>query len=150
MAKRAKSFAIHPQVAAKSEINVTPLVDVVLVLLIIFMVVTPLLEKDIPVRVPTSEKPEEPKDVPPDQILVHVPRQGAPRINADEVALADYERNLAARLAPKSPSERIVFLTADDETGYGRLIDVMDRTRLAGAQTVGFATDPPEPPASTP
>jgi biopolymer transport protein TolR len=150
MAKSSKSFAVRPQVAAKSEINVTPLVDVVLVLLIIFMVVTPLLEKDIPVRVPTSEKPEEPKDVPPEQILVHVPRYGSPRINSEEVALAEYERELRARLAPRSPSQRIVFVTADDETGYGRLIDVIDRTKLAGADTVGFATDPPDAPANVP
>ena len=58
---------VRPATGTNSDINVTPLVDVVLVLLIIFMVVTPLLEKDIPVRTPTSEKVEEVVDVPQDQ-----------------------------------------------------------------------------------
>ena len=56
MSSRAKKFVVRPSAAMNSDINVTPLVDVVLVLLIIFMVVTPLLEKDIAVRVPDTEK----------------------------------------------------------------------------------------------
>jgi len=56
---------IKPQSAPNGEINVTPLVDVVLVLLIIFMVVTPLLEKDLAVQLPSTEKVEEVKDIPP-------------------------------------------------------------------------------------
>src|SRR5438128_2570707 len=81
-----KHLFVRPAGVTNSEINVTPLVDVVLVLLIIFMVVTPLLEKDIPVRTPNSEKVEQVKEVPEDQIVIYIKRDGALRINSDTVA----------------------------------------------------------------
>jgi biopolymer transport protein ExbD len=124
-----------------SGINVTPLVDVVLVLLIIFMVVTPLLEKDIAVRTPNSEKIEDPVEAPPEQLVVYMSERGALRINTEEVPDADFVPRLKARLANKAGSDRVVFLVPDDRLSYGTFVSVIDRAKLAGAEVLGFATD---------
>ena len=76
-----RKLAVKPAAPPNSDINITPLVDVVLVLLIIFMVVTPLLEKDIGVRVPATEQVEEKAEVPPDQLVVHIDSAGELSIN---------------------------------------------------------------------
>jgi biopolymer transport protein TolR len=136
---------VRPSSGTNSDINVTPLVDVVLVLLIIFMVVTPLLEKDIPVRTPNSEKVEEITEVPPDQIVVYVNKVGDLRINSESVAAADFVGKLKGALASKSSADRVVFIVADDGCNYGRFVHVLDGAREAGAEVLGFATDRPDP-----
>jgi biopolymer transport protein ExbD len=136
---------VRPASGTNSDINVTPLVDVVLVLLIIFMVVTPLLEKDIPVRTPNSEHVEEIVEVPQDQIVVYVNKDGALRINSEQVAATDFIGKLKVALAPKADVDRVVFIVADDACNYGKFVHVLDDTREAGAQVLGFATEPPDP-----
>src|SRR5436309_2498784 len=86
----------------KNEINVTPLVDVVLVLLIIFMVVTPLLEKNIGVRTPTTEKVEEVQDVPPDQVVVYLDAKGGLRINLTTLSQAEFIPKMKDMLAVRA------------------------------------------------
>jgi biopolymer transport protein TolR len=129
---------------SQGDINVTPLVDVVLVLLIIFMVVTPLLEKNIPVRTPNSEKVEEVTEVPPDQLVVYVDKSGQMRINSEQVAQADLLAKLRAKLDSRAASDRVVFIVADDLARYTTLVSVMDAAKQAGADVLGFATDPPQ------
>jgi biopolymer transport protein TolR len=140
-----KRLFVRPPAQRNSEINVTPLVDVVLVLLIIFMVVTPLLEKNIPVNTPSSEKVEEVTEVPPDQLVVYVNRTGQMRINSDAVTDAEFIGKLKERLDAHAPNDRIVFIVAEDELNYSRLISVIDGAKQAGAEVLGFATDPPDP-----
>lgn len=140
-----RKLFVRPASGTNSEINVTPLVDVVLVLLIIFMVVTPLLEKDIPVRTPNSEKVEEVVDVPQDQIVVYVSKDGSLRVNAEQVAEGDLVGKLKGALAPKSDADRIVFIVADDDCNYGKFVHVLDDAREAGAKVLGYATDRPDP-----
>jgi|SRR5579859_2099935 len=140
-----RKLFVRPASGTNSDINVTPLVDVVLVLLIIFMVVTPLLEKDIPVRTPNSEKIEEVVDIPQDQLVVYVNKDGALRINTEQVSEADYVGKLRGALAPKADVDRIVFIVADDACNYGKFVRVLDGAREAGAQVLGFATDRPDP-----
>ena len=145
--KRKRSF--HPGGkgtggSSVGDINVTPLVDVVLVLLIIFMVVTPLLEKNIPVRTPNSEKVEEVTEVPPDQLVVYVDKSGQMRINSEQVAQADLLAKLRAKLDSRAASDRVVFIVADDLARYTTLVSVMDAAKQAGADVLGFATDPPQ------
>lgn len=127
---------------SQGDINVTPLVDVVLVLLIIFMVVTPLLEKNIPVRTPNSEKVEQVTEVPPDQLVVYVDKSGELRVNNDKVLLADLVAKLRSKLEPRAASDRIVFIVADDLLRYSTLVSVLDAAKQAGADVLGFATDP--------
>jgi biopolymer transport protein TolR len=145
-----------------SDINITPLVDVVLVLLIIFMVVTPLLEKDIGVRVPTTEQVEEKSEVPPDQLVVFMEASGELQINQQKVPHAEYIDRLRSMLSRKAPSDKVVFIQAEDLTPYGNLMSVIDGAKQAGAETIGMATQlptdlssaapsaPPAPPAPPP
>jgi biopolymer transport protein ExbD len=146
-----RKFTVAPQGRPNSEINVTPLVDVVLVLLIIFMVVTPLMERDIDVRVPESEQVEDQTEVPPDQLVVSIDAQGKLALNQEVVDQAEYASRLKRVLAAKPVGERVVFFTADDEASYALLVAALDGARLAGAETLGMMTDPlPVPPAPTP
>ena len=131
--------------AINTDINVTPLVDVVLVLLIIFMVVTPLLEKDISVKTPATEKVEVQTEVPPDQIIIYVDARGELRLNTENIAQGQLIGKLKPLLDVKQPADRIVFVVADDKANYAKFITVLDNTKEAGAKTLGFATDAPDP-----
>jgi biopolymer transport protein ExbD len=154
-----RRLTVKPATRPNAEINITPLVDVVLVLLIIFMVMTPLLEKDIGVRVPATEQVEQRTDVPPDQLVVHVDAGGDITINSDKVAKAEYVARLRGLLASKAENDKLVFVTADDAANYGVLLAVIDGAKEAGAQVIGMATevppaaatgDPVAPPAPAP
>jgi biopolymer transport protein ExbD len=141
-----KPILVRPASAAKSDINVTPLVDVVLVLLIIFMVVTPLLEKDFVVRIPSTEQVETSSEVPPDQIVVRVESSGTFKINGEVTAADQYVQSLKSRLDPRAPNDRIVFFTPDDEAPYPKLVEALEGARRAGAETLGMTAEPPPPP----
>jgi biopolymer transport protein ExbD len=138
-----KKFAVQLGGRPNSDINVTPLVDVVLVLLIIFMVVTPLLEKDLEVRVPSMEQVEITAEVPPDQLVVGVSPEGKLSLNTEELTPDQYETRLARALAAKKPGDRLVFFLADDRAPYGVLVTALDGARRAGAETLGMMTEPP-------
>jgi biopolymer transport protein ExbD len=133
----------------RSEINITPLVDVVLVLLLIFMVVTPLLEKDIGVRVPATEQVEQRDEVPPDQLVVRLDAKGELSINDSAVSPSEYVDRLRGILSKKGPNDRLVFMVADDGASYGKLVSSIDGAKQAGAETIGLATQLP-PPAPAP
>ena len=151
LAQDSGSHAIEPGVGPNSDINVTPLVDVVLVLLIIFMVVTPLLEKDIEVRVPDTEKVEDVTEVPPDQIVVGITPGGEISINKEKVADAEYMTKLTKFISAKHKGERLVFFMPDEKTNYAKLVTALDGARQAGAETLGMMTeDAPGPGGGTP
>ena len=144
-----KTFMVHVGGRPNSEMNVTPLVDVVLVLLIIFMVLTPLLEKDIDVRVPQTEEVETTAEVPPDQLVVGVSAKGEITINNQPVKLEEYSAEIKKLLDPKPEKDRLVFFMADDDANYGTTVTVLDKTKLAGAHMLGMMTEIPEA-AATP
>lgn len=136
---------------ARPEINVTPLVDVVLVLLIIFMVVTPLLEKELPMRLPEIEERVEVQSRSPDQqdVVVAVTAAGAVTLNGAPMELDQ----MADRLGPifRRRPDRVLFFAADDDARYELAIDVLDRARGAGARTIAYLTFAlPTPAAPTP
>jgi biopolymer transport protein ExbD len=140
--KKKRKISVQPQSGLNSDINITPMVDVVLVLLIIFMVVTPLLEKDIEVKVPDSEKVEQLDEIPQDQLVVTVAESGEVKINLDVVPSQEvYVERLTRMLAAKKKGDRLVFFTADDRTNYAKLVAALDGARQAGAETLGMATD---------
>jgi len=143
-----KTTLVRPASVPRSAINVTPLVDVVLVLLIIFMVVMPLVEKDLAVRIPASEQVETSSAVPPDQIVVRVDRSGAFKINGELTPPEEYEQALKRRLDPRSPGDRIVFVTPEDDAAYKKLVEALEGARRAGAETLGISDEPP--PAAAP
>ncbi|MCU0683303.1 MAG: biopolymer transporter ExbD [Polyangiaceae bacterium] len=140
-----RRFQVQTAANANSDINITPLVDVVLVLLIIFMTITPLLEKDILVRVPSTEKVETVTEVPPDQMLIRIMRNNELKLNGTPVDINELVNKLRPMLANKKPEDKVVFVSPEDESNYGRLITVLDRAKEAGAEALGMTTEPPPP-----
>ena len=125
-----------------SDINVTPLVDVVLVLLIIFMVVTPLLEKDIQIRVPDdTEQDVTPEDLQ-DQLVVTIDESGQIRLNTEALDDEAYKTRIKRALAAKAFEEKLVFFIPDDKAPYPRVVQALDWSRAAGAYILGLVTEP--------
>lgn len=121
-----------------SEINVTPMVDVMLVLLIIFMVTTPLIQQGVKVNLPeTKAAPVEPDEK---KLVVSIDLAKRVFIGEAEVTLADFEEKL--RTNAKAQQEKEMFLHADRDLPYGVVIDVMAAAQRAGVTNVGMITDP--------
>ena len=148
MKRRHKPILVKPQLAPTSAINVTPLVDVVLVLLIIFMVLTPLLEKSLDVRVPQSQTVQT-NELPAEQLVVKVAAGGALRVNGELVPWDGYVSRLGQHLAARRPDDRVVIVLPEDEAPYPLLVRAFDGARQAGAQTLGMSTDELAPEAVT-
>jgi biopolymer transport protein TolR len=121
-----------------SEINVTPLVDVMLVLLIIMMIIAPLLQKGVNVRLPTAtnsaDKPETQ-----DQTVVGVTPDGQFWVNGVSVSDADVRSRVDDILEGKK--DRILLIKADEDAPYGRVMEVMDTLRAAGIEDMGLITE---------
>ncbi len=127
---------------ARPDMNVTPLVDVVLVLLIIFMVITPMLAKQFWVHVPAEPEEDAQPSPPSDEqtVVVTVDASGAVRINRDEVTLAELPARLERVLAARQ--DRTVFFDAASDAPYARAVEVLDAARGGGATTIAVATQP--------
>jgi biopolymer transport protein ExbD len=140
-----RTLTVHSVKDQSSEINVTPLIDVVLVLLIIFMVMTPLVERDLGVQLSTEKRTDKKSDVAPTQVLVAVDKAGAIKINQELVSRQEYVERLRKLLAGRKPEDQVVFVVASDDTSYAALVEAIDRAKQAGAQMVGLATDSTPP-----
>jgi len=127
-----------------NDINVTPLIDVVLVLLIIFMVLTPLAEKQMFNRVPEympEATPVPPDMVPPDQTVLTALPSGRVLLNKQEMTVEQASPLLEQ--AFKDRPMKVLFFNAEDTTKYGVAMHVLDHARAAGVNTIGMMTDPP-------
>jgi biopolymer transport protein TolR len=122
----------------KSDINVTPLVDVMLVLLIIMMIVAPMLQKGVDVKLPTAanttDKPETQ-----DQTVVAVSADGRLFLNSVEVPENDLIRRINDALENKKA--KIVLIKADEDAPYGRVMAAMDSLRKAQVEDMGLITE---------
>lgn len=123
----------------RSDINVTPLIDVVLVLLIVFMVLVPKLLNQTPVDVPP--KAPDNLDTPPpasDQLVVTVGEDSRIAINGEAVALEGLADKV--RTIMQNRSKKLMFFNPDDNAPYGDVVKVMDICRGAGVKTLGIMT----------
>lgn len=126
----------------KSEPNVVPLCDILLVLLIIFMVVTPMIKKGVNVNLPeaihTQDEPE-----PGNMITVHVKKDGTIYLNEDPVDdLSKLATMIEDKIEEKKQTEKSkILLKADADIAYGRVIEVMDEIRRAQIEFLGLVTD---------
>jgi len=121
-----------------SAINVTPLVDVMLVLLIIMMLVAPLLQQGVNVRLPvaanTSDKPETQ-----DQTVIAISADKHLYLNA--VPVRDVELATKINELLENKKEKIVLIKADEDVEYGAVMEAMDSLRLAGVEDIGLVTE---------
>lgn len=130
---------------AAPEMNVTPLVDVVLVLLIIFMVITPMMNANFWINIPRKNRQEQQQEefIPPDPstlpVVVSVTPEGAIRINRDVVPDEEFSGRLRRVLAARA--DRKVFFDASDQAPYARAVEVMDMARGGGAAHIAVMTD---------
>jgi biopolymer transport protein ExbD len=122
----------------KSDINITPLVDVVLVLLIIFMVITPLLQMGYDVKVPPKAQVENPQ-VNPDQLIVSLAPGNKLYLNKQELTAPQLSTQLSSIL--KNRRDKTVFFSGDDGAAYGDVARVMDLCRAAGATNLGIVLE---------
>ena len=130
---------------ALSDINVTPLVDVVLVLLIIFMVTAPMMSRGIDVRLPRTAAGS---DATEDRLVVTVDRDGTIYLNDRPVNAQLLTDRLKSEM--QRTGSDFVFLRADQEVPYGRVMTVMDQIKKSGADKVGMVTRPAAAPAAVP
>ena len=124
--------------ATLSEINVTPMVDVMLVLLIIFMVTTPLIQQGVKVNLPETKAA--PVEADEKKLVVSIDAQKRVFIGEAEIALAEFEEKLKANA--KAQKEKEMYLHADRDLPYGVVVDVMAAAQRAGVTNVGMITDP--------
>ena len=124
---------------AMADINVTPLVDVVLVLLIIFMVLTPLLQMGYDVNVPPKKTALASEISSRQQIIVTMVQQDRVYLNREQIPITDLQSRLHEIL--KDRSDKTVFFAGDDEVNYGTVITTMDLIRNAGAEKIGIVTE---------
>ncbi len=123
----------------KSEINVTPLVDVTLVLLIIFMVVQPLLQMGYDVQVPPNAPPDQQPQQQQDQIIVSVTANNEVYLNKEKVERSQLQIRISEVL--RNRGSKVVFSSVDDKVNYGEAMKVMDIVRNNGAKNIGIVMD---------
>ena len=123
-----------------SNINVTPMVDVMLVLLIIFMVITPMLQKGVSVEMPKTNNPREMQDADKeDAVVVGVTRDSKVYLGSDQIAPADLGPKVRDRLEKRS--DKTVYIKADSRAKYGVVVDAIDNIRTAGVDQLGLLTE---------
>ena len=125
-----------------SELNVTPLLDLAFVLLIIFMITTPLMENKVELALPTSEATKTPVDAEGLQNIALAP-DGTVSLNGTATSLAQLEADLAARRA--NDPDTAVIVRSDKALAVQKLIDVMDAIQRAQIKRVGVVTTPETP-----
>ena len=126
-----------------SEINVTPLVDVCLVLLIIFMVVTPMLQKGVPINLPVTEEPERTPDTE-KQLQISVKSDGSVYLGSTVVRKEQVQSELES-IHQKSP-DREIAVKGDKQVKYGAVLDVLKACREVGFNNVGLIAQPKKSP----
>ena len=126
-----------------SEINVTPMVDIMLVLLIIFMVVTPLLQSGVSVALPKDMRnPEEDKNIIKESsLVVAITKDNEYYVGKEKIDIGDLKDRVTKAMENKEPQDRIVYIKADVQSNYGSVVEVINSIRQAGIDQIGLVAD---------
>jgi len=127
----------------QSEINVTPMVDVMLVLLIIFMVVTPFLQQGIQVAIPRELKnPDEDQAINKESaVIISVPKDGDYYLGKKKVNVDDLKAAVEKALANKKEEDKIVYIKSGIDVSYGEVVKVINAVREKGVDKIGLVAD---------
>ena len=126
---------------AIADINVTPMADIMIVLLIIFMVITPMLQKGVDVKLPTASNTKEKKDEP-KTIIVAVKKDTKTFLNGVPLENpAELTNQVKERLEDLAEGSRIIYLKADEALPYSEVMKVMDLVRAAGVEEVALIAE---------
>lgn len=126
-----------------SEINVTPMVDVMLVLLIIFMIVTPLLQQGVSVDLPREMiSPEEDQEITKDtSVVIAIPDNNNFYIGKDPYPLEDLAKKIKDKMKDKTPDKRIVYIKSSVNVNYGTVVKAIDTIRKQDVDKIGLVAD---------
>src|SRR5438477_1324751 len=127
----------------QSEINVTPMVDVMLVLLIIFMVVTPFLQQGIQVAIPREMRnPDEDQAINKESaVIISIPKDGDYYLGKKKVNIDDLKSSVEKALANKKEEDKIVYIKSGVEVSYGEVVKVINAVREKGVDKIGLVAD---------
>jgi biopolymer transport protein TolR len=126
-----------------SEINVTPMVDVMLVLLIIFMIVTPLLQQGVTVNLPREMvSPDEDMEITKDtSVVISIPDNTNFYIGKDQYPLTALGEKIQGMMKDKAPDKRIVYIKSGIDVDYGRVVEAIDTIRKQDIDKIGLVAD---------
>jgi biopolymer transport protein TolR len=128
-----------------ADINVTPMADIMLVLLIIFMITTPLLQTGITVNLPKAKNPlDAPEADAKDAVVVALNREGRIFLAKSPVSEGDLLDFLAKRFS-SGEVNKTIFLKADQAVAYGRVVQIVDQCRKSGVERIGLMTEKEKP-----
>ena len=127
----------------QSEINVTPMVDIMLVLLIIFMVVTPFLQQGITVALPKNlENPDvDPNIIKESSIVISIPNDGEYYLGKQKLAKEQVTEKVDSMLQDKKDEDRIVYIKSGVGVSYGDVVNVINEVRKLGVDKIGLVAD---------
>jgi biopolymer transport protein TolR len=126
---------------ARATINVTPLIDVLLVLLIIFMIVTPMLTQAMDTDLPQTAERAVLESYSRRQLVLTLTADGRTLLNQESLTIAQVRPRLYELMLARG-GRKLVFVNADDELPYGHVVQMMDLCRSAGAEHVGLVLEP--------
>ena len=125
-----------------ADINVTPMVDVMLVLLIIFMVIAPMLQSGVSVALPKSKYPDpDPNIIKDTSAVVAIPNNGEYYIGRDKIALVDIPQRVKTILKDKPVPDQVVYVKRSKGVKYGEVVAVIDSIREAGFDRIGLVAE---------
>ncbi|MBX3243560.1 MAG: biopolymer transporter ExbD [Acidobacteria bacterium] len=126
-----------------SDINVTPMVDIMLVLLIIFMIVTPMLQAGVTVNIPKNmNTPEEDAEITKDtSVVIAIPDNNSFYIGKDPYPLTELGEKIKTMMQDKAPDKRIVYVKSGIEVDYGTVVQAIDTIRKQDIDKIGLVAD---------